>query len=110
MVTLDDTTKSKLSGLLDSDGKINITEDMPEDLKECIKYLNDNNVSLLSESDPSVYEAEDEADPFAPGYVDTVNDSDFEEVNTSSSEENEDELLDDDDVDDSQADDLNNVF
>ena len=107
MVTLDENTKSKLSGLLDSDGKITITDDMPEDLKECINYLNDNNISLLSDPNPEAYKDDIEPDIFAPGYVDTVTDSDFEDVDTTSSEE---ELLDDEDVDDSQADDLNDVF
>ena len=110
MVTVDDTTKSKLSGLLDSDGKITITEDMPEDLKECIKYLNDNNIGLFSESDSSAYIDDSEADPFAPGYVDTVSDNDFEDVETIGDETDTEELLDDNDIDDSQAEDLNDLF
>lgn len=49
MITIDDNTKNKLSQFLDSDGHIIISDDMPEDLKMAIKYMNDNNINLLSE-------------------------------------------------------------
>ena len=47
MVTLDEETKAKLGQLIDSDGKVIISDDMPEDLKGCLKYINDNNINIF---------------------------------------------------------------
>lgn len=62
MITIDDNTKNKLSQFLDSTGHIIISDDMPEDLKNAIKYMNDNNINLLSQisEDADIPELEEE--------------------------------------------------
>lgn len=105
MVTLDENTKARLSKLTDPDGKIVITDDMPEDLQECIKFLNDNNVSLTSGSDPEAYMDDEEADPFAPGYVDSIADSaDSVDDDSDDVADDSDDVADDSDDDDEELD------
>ena len=107
MVTLDDNMKARLSKLTDSDGKIIVTDDMPDDLKGCINYLNNNNISLFSESDPSAYFDDYEPDPFAPGFVDSA-DSD---ASIDDDDDDEDVEEYDEDLDDDQnVADLDNIF
>ena len=49
---MDDALKQKLSQFVDNEGKLIIQEDMPDDLKDAIKYLNDNNVNIFAPNDP----------------------------------------------------------
>lgn len=93
MVTLDDNMKARLSKLTDSDGKIIVTDDMPEDLKGCINYLNNNNISLFSGPDPSAYVDDYEPDPFAPDYVDSSDDN-----STYEDEDDEEDVVDLDNI------------
>lgn len=99
MVTVNDDTMSKLNGLTDDDGKIIVTDDMPDDLKAAINYLNDNNISLFSGPDPQAYVEDYEPDPFAPDYVDDSSDI----------ESDLDEELEDDEEDDLEEDDETSV-
>ena len=68
MIKLDDTTKQRLSRFIGSDGKIIVSDDMPDDLKAAINYMNSNNISLLSEVDPLADEEESDDDDSAGGY------------------------------------------
>ena len=47
-----DIPKEKLKSFIDQDGKIILSEDMPDDLKAAINYLNNNNISLFSPNGP----------------------------------------------------------
>ena len=107
MVTLDEDTKAKLGQLIDSDGKVMISDDMPEDLKGCLKYLNDNNVSLFS-SNPDAYVDDFEPDPFAAGFQDAESDTEVVDDEEDDDVEEEEEV--DDNVDDNAVEDLDNVF
>lgn len=49
---MDDALKQKLSQFVDNEGKLIIQDDMPQDLKDAIKYLNDNNVNIFAPNDP----------------------------------------------------------
>ena len=49
---MDDALKQKLSQFVDNEGKLIVQEDMPQDLKDAIKYLNDNNVNIFAPNDP----------------------------------------------------------
>ena len=80
MITVDDNMKQRLSRFLDSDGKIMISDDMPDDLKSAIRFLNANNVNLLSENDASAdYEASELTDPEIDS-SEFENDPEFAEV------------------------------
>ncbi len=105
MITVDDNTKAKLNGLTDGDGKIMVSDDMPDDLKAAIKYLNDNNISLFSESNPEAYVEDYEPDPFAPGYVDDSSSEDDSET----FDDTDDDLEDDEDEEVS-VEDLESMF
>ena len=52
MITFDNNKENRLGTLLDSDGKIKISDDMPEDLKAAISYLNANNIGLFDPVSP----------------------------------------------------------
>jgi len=105
MVTLDESSKVKLSSFMDDDGKLKITDDMPEDLKAAISYLNENNVSLFSPTDESAYIEDNEPDPFAPGFVDESSDDDTEELDT-----DEEDIEDEEDEENDSVDELADVF
>ena len=108
MITLDEDTKAKLGQLIDSDGKITITDDMPDDLKGCLKYINDNNINIFG-SNPDAYVEDFEPDPFAPGFKDAEEDSaDVEEDDEETEEEEEAEEA--DSVDEEAVADLDSVF
>ena len=49
---MDDTLKQKISQFVDNEGKLIVQDDMPDDLKDAIKYLNDNNVNIFAPNDP----------------------------------------------------------
>lgn len=114
MITIDDATKAKLNNLTDADGKIMIAEDMPEDLKAAISYLNENNISLFSGPNPEAYEEDYEADPFASGYVDedSSTDEDEESDDLEYDEDDDEEDLEDEasTVDEESISDLENIF
>lgn len=107
MVTLDEDTKAKLGQLIDSDGKVIISDDMPDDLKGCLKYLNDNNISLFG-SNPDAYVEDFEPDPFAAGFQDDETGS--AEIDDEAEDEVEEEEDFDDSIDDNSVEDLDNVF
>ncbi len=52
MIAINDEMKKQMSQYLDSDGKIMITDDMPDDLKSAINYINANNINVLDGSTP----------------------------------------------------------
>ena len=101
-----------LSGFMDVDGKIIISDNMPDDLKEAITFLNDNNINLFTKIED--YE------------IDDLNKDDLDEDELDEDDLDEDDLdeddldeddLDEDDLDDeglgsasSNVDDLNNLF
>ena len=109
MVTLDEETKAKLGQLIDSDGKVIISDDMPEDLKGCLKYINDNNINLFS-TNPDAYVEDYEPDPFAPGFQDPEADSEVLDEEDDGEEETEEEEEEEDLVDDNAVNDLESVF
>lgn len=109
MLTLDDATKTKLGQFIDSEGKVVITDDMPEDLKGCLKYINDNNINLFS-SNPDAYVDDYEPDPFAPGFKDEEDDSSDVEDEDSDEEDSDEEESEEDSVDDNTVNDLDSVF
>lgn len=46
MATLDENAKSVLQKFTDSNGKLIATEDMSDELKEAINYINENNIDF----------------------------------------------------------------
>ena len=95
--------QQSLGKLLDSNGKVIVTDDMPDDLKAAINYLNDNNINILSPSD-SLADADEEEE----------NDDDFEEFDSdfesSEIDENLIEIEDEEIEDESTIQDLNDIF
>ena len=95
----------EMSELVDVDGKIVITEDMPEDLKIAINYLNKNNIGLFDKiEDDDDVDIEDALDNGSID-VDSLPDSEIDD----DLDDGEDDL---DDSSDSSSDlnDLNNLF
>ncbi len=111
---MDDALKQKLSQFVDNEGKLIIQEDMPDDLKDAIKYLNENNINIFAPNDPMAddeteevfteeitpedlaYNATDQAGVNEEIVVEGVSDSEEDYIN--------------EDVDDSQLSDLENIF
>ena len=111
---MDDALKQKLSQFVDNEGKLIIQEDMPDDLKDAIKYLNENNINIFALNDPMAddeteevfteeitpedlaYNATDQAGVNEEIVVEGVSDSEEDYIN--------------EDVDDSQLSDLENIF
>lgn len=112
MITVDEETKKKLGQLIDSDGKVIISDDMPEDLKDCLKYLNDNNINLLSPN-PDAYIEDYEPDPFAPDFQDSEDDEEIlneDEEDSEDEEDYDDEEETEDLVDENAINDLESLF
>ena len=112
MVTIDDEMKAKISNMMDSDGKLIITDDMPDDLKSAIQYLNDNNVNILDNSTDEEYEPDEEdlgTDEF-DDEMDSDDDS-FDDFDDSESDYSAAPAVDNIQEDeDASVDDLNDLF
>lgn len=102
-----DIPKEKLKNFLDQDGKIMLSDDMPDDLKAAINYLNDNNISLFSPNDP-LADAKDviKNNPSDDEYDE---DSDSESYDDTEDEIEEIEDIEDDD-EDFDSSDLEDIF
>jgi len=102
-----DIDKQRLSQFVDQDGKIIISDDMPDDLKSAIKYMNDNNVNLFENIDVNFVEDEDSSDE--EENYDTVSLNSLEDEDSYGEEIDEvDDLS--DETDDSSLQDLDNLF
>ena len=105
---MDSKDKERLKQFLDEDGKIIITDDMPDDLKQAINYMNENNINLLEKRQHVSFDDED---------TDEIDDSDDESFDLSSEVEFEDEDAEEvendnisDEADESSLQDLDNLF
>lgn len=98
-----DISKEQLGKLLDSDGKIMISDDMSDDLKAAINYLNSNNVGLFSPHGAYADVEEEEPDLFAE-------DGSDENEEIEDTEEIEEDDLEETSDGDSDIEDLNNLF
>lgn len=110
---MDDALKQKLSQFVDIEGKLIIQDDMPEDLKDAIQYLNDNNVNIFAPNDP---EADQEfvevfSEDISPDEL-AYNANDQAGVNEEINVEIDNTGVDyiDENVDDNKLDDLENLF
>ena len=101
-----DIDKQKLSQFIDQDGKIIISDDMPDDLKSAIKFMNDNNVGLFENIDVNFID--DEESEGVEETYDNISLSDASEDGGVSFEEEEDDL--NEETDDSSLQDLDNLF
>ena len=108
---MDSKDKETLKRFLDEDGKIIITEDMPDDLKNAINYMNENNINLLEKRQHVSFDDEDLDEDY--------DDSDDESYDISSDVVIEDDEADDsdslndnlsDEADESSLQDLDNLF
>ena len=100
-----DIDKQKLSQFIDQDGKIIISDDMPDDLKSAIKFMNDNNVGLFENIDVNFIDDEE-----SEGVEETYDNISLDDASEGSEVnfEEEDDL--NDDADDSSLQDLDNLF
>ena len=106
---MDSKDKERLKQFLDEDGKIIITEDMPDDLKQAINYMNENNINLLEKRQHVSFDDDDDMDE-----IDDSNDDSFDlssdvEFEDEDAEEPENDNL-SDETDESSLQDLDNLF
>ena len=94
------------SNMMDENGKIIISDNMPDDLKMAINYLNENNVNLNSKIEE--YDLDDDLDD---DLIDDV-DNDLDDNLTDDEDNDLDDDLDDSKVEgeSSNLDDLNSLF
>lgn len=104
MARISDETKALLKEFVGEDGQFLITESMPDDLKEALKFYNENNIDVFSDSADLDEEDDDdeEAGPLVSSALDEL------EKNPIEDDENELETLDlsNSSEDDNDADDL----
>ena len=104
-----DNANVNLAQFMDENGKIIISDNMPNDLKEAINFLNENNVNLFTKiDDVEVSELDDDEDL----KNEIVLDDDSDEDDDFELDDNLDDDLDDDldENDSSNVEELNNLF